>query len=177
MPTTDQPICLVWQTTWTACGRGFFSAPADANATMDKGAATCPACRKKARLPPPAPPPTLADFRALVTAGIAKMRDEQGEGGKRYEGQIKAEAYLPSIHNPEIDDPASASLTLHCYLLGPSRHYKWTAPTLEQALQVAIEDVETWVAAIDDDDVVEQFRGENVGQVASFTLTSPIDED
>lgn len=114
--------------------------------------------------------PTLADLRALLIRGLeADLAD--GGSPKRYDGRLRAEAFLPSWAEPVIDPPPSASVYLDCYAIGPSRHYRWTAPTIEEAIAMAYEDVETWVAAIDDETITEQFRGERLTRLVADTIT------
>jgi len=41
-------VCLLWQATWTACGRGVLYALPD-DVTRDREEVTCPACRVRMR--------------------------------------------------------------------------------------------------------------------------------
>lgn len=34
---------------------------------------------------------------------------------------------------------------LHCYVIGPSRHYEWRGRTMDEALDKAEADINTWI--------------------------------
>ena len=61
-------VCLRWQASWTACGRGFFGPPSPEWLTDDLEQVTCPDCLAKAK-PPTDDRPTLEDqVVALLSA-------------------------------------------------------------------------------------------------------------
>lgn len=41
------------------------------------------------------------------------------------------------------------TVELHCYVLGPSRHYRWSGPTLAAACELATEHVTEWVVELE----------------------------
>ena len=43
-------------------------------------------------------------------------------------------------------EPSFYLIKLHCYVLGPNRHYEWSGDTWEQALERCLADVEGWLA-------------------------------
>ena len=93
---------------------------------------------------------TLSRFNAL-----RKMVDEaiehawaQGEPGKSYEGAWEVTCEFPSTDEGGAEKDATYwMIVLHCYLIGPNRHYSWKGKTLEQALDECSRDVEMWCRA------------------------------
>lgn len=88
----------------------------------------------------------FAYLRAKVGSYINEcLEDDQGH--KSYEGTWELTVSYPSYF--ESDDftspPESFTVQLHCYLLGPARHYKWSGRTWEKALVNAKKDIETWI--------------------------------
>lgn len=80
----------------------------------------------------------LRDLIAHVNKEIARAL--KTDGGKSYEGtwELRTPAIVDARHDSEW------VLKLHCYLLGPARHYEWKAPTLGQVVRMAWEAVEAW---------------------------------
>ena len=60
--------------------------------------------------------------------------------GKSYEGIFEWTVCYPSYY----DDP-DAKAGLHCYVLGPGRHYEWKGRTLKNALDKAEKDINQWI--------------------------------
>lgn len=88
---------------------------------------------------------TFSRLRALTFEGIKRALEDGG--GKSYEGRFE-------IHFPDYFDGAAFSLIhdnvpwairLHCYVLGPSRHYEWTGKTFMECIEAAVRDVTAWV--------------------------------
>lgn len=66
---------------------------------------------------------------------------------KSYEGAIE-------LHLPGYFGNAMFRIILHCYVLGPTRHYEWTGVSLHEALASANKDVTEWedeVQAVESD--------------------------
>ena len=89
------------------------------------------------------------DFTALrkrLNTCINWLR-EQGEPGKSYEGAWDIQIGIPdATDDPDAKLPPDyCKITLHCYLLGPSRHYEWTGETVEEAFKQCRKDVEKWI--------------------------------
>lgn len=71
---------------------------------------------------------------------------ERGEPGKSYEGTFEVHFEYPSwCDNDDIKaPPCFCEIRLHCYLIGPSRHYTWTGKNMESALNKCRRDIEKW---------------------------------
>lgn len=67
---------------------------------------------------------------------------------KSYEGTFELLLSYPCYFDDEAggDEPDAVTITLHCYVIGPSRHYSWSGATLAKAVQRARKDIERWVA-------------------------------
>lgn len=82
---------------------------------------------------------------------VAKYIEEYLEedcGHKSYEGTWEL---LVSYPNYFEDETASAppdffQITLHCYVLGPGRHYDWSGKTWSEALARCQHDIEQWLS-------------------------------
>jgi len=78
----------------------------------------------------------------------------RGDSGKVYEGTF--EIIFPSYwHDRNVktfslirsDQNSNVwGLKLHCYLLGPARHYQWFDSNLSCAIDKAKKDIEAWIA-------------------------------
>lgn len=81
----------------------------------------------------------------------------RGEPGKSYEG-----AWELCIEYPSTDEggakmpPCFWEITMHSYLIGPDRHYKWRGKTFEEAVTKCWKDVDLWCA------IAEKEREHNV---------------
>ncbi len=67
-------------------------------------------------------------------------------GHKSYEGTWETFASYPSYFEDETGtaEPDFCTITLHCYILGPHRHYKWDGGTWAEALEKCERDVGQW---------------------------------
>ena len=91
------------------------------------------------------------DFTALrkrLNDCINWMR-AHGEPGKSYEGAWEIRIGLPdATDDPNAELPPDwCEIKLHCYLVGPSRHYSWTDKTVEKAFEQCRKEVEQWIDA------------------------------
>lgn len=96
---------------------------------------------------------TWARFRALraeVFAAIAKELAEDGHC-KSYEGAMTIE--FPNYFEDEATkshygwmEHGAWSIHLHCYLIGPNRHYTWAGKSFEEVLHKAETDIRAWIA-------------------------------
>jgi hypothetical protein len=68
---------------------------------------------------------------------------EQDGHCKSYEGEWEVTLCFPNYWNK--NDQPSVSLKLHCYVVGPSRHYEWDGKTFTEALDAAEVDVMSWI--------------------------------
>lgn len=71
---------------------------------------------------------------------------EEDCGHKSYEGTWEV---LVSYPNYFEDDSATAPpdfyrVTLHCYIIGPHRHYDWDGKTFGEALKKCQRDIDRW---------------------------------
>ena len=72
----------------------------------------------------------------------------KGDGCKSYEGTWELLIGYPDAFEDETGEaePNFYRIQLHCYVLGPNRHYEWSGDTWEQALERCLTDVEGWLA-------------------------------
>lgn len=104
------------------------------------------------------------DFRKLVFAGVAKALAQDGHC-KSYEGTVELHTCWPNYFEANgqenwgmtaafggSSDPHGMhyKLVLHCYVLGPGRHYKWEGGDIEDVFERAVADVSQWVAELDE---------------------------
>lgn len=97
--------------------------------------------------------PLLDAFRAMVRREIEAELKRDGYH-KRYEGAVSYSVSLPPVVDwSEMPDPLGRrtemetvhQVDLYCYVLGPSRTYKWQGPTAEAVFAEATEDFMGWV--------------------------------
>ncbi len=64
---------------------------------------------------------------------------------KHYEGAISIHVpnYFEQNYNNNSDD--KWSIDLHCYVVGPSRHYTWPGPTLSCCIDKMDKDIDSWI--------------------------------
>lgn len=90
-----------------------------------------------------------AKFNALRKQAAAFLSKEFADGdgvGKSYEGTWELLVSYPNYYE---DETATASpdfyqITLHCYLIGPGRHYDWSGKTWSEALRKCKYDIDRW---------------------------------
>lgn len=94
----------------------------------------------------------MADKDKLRFDALRKMVMEAIEevcefGGKSYEGTFEWTVCYPDYwQDPEAKaGPELYILTLHCYLLGPARHYDWRGKTKAEVLDKAEREIKTWL--------------------------------
>lgn len=90
----------------------------------------------------------LAAFRARVYEGVAARLKYDGHC-KRYEGTVSVA--FPNYFE-HLDGEEWVEVRLSCYVLGPSRHYSWLGDTLDEALDKAFADLESWIGEASDGD-------------------------
>ena len=68
-------------------------------------------------------------------------------GCKSYEGAIEINHYYPRYwDSPDsLPEPESVTIRLHCYVLGPARHYEFSGKTLNEAC----ESFDAWLSEIE----------------------------
>lgn len=71
---------------------------------------------------------------------------EEGFYCKSCEGTFELRVGYPDYFDGEhTDKPDFFKIVLHCYVLGPSRHYEWTGKSFKEALDSAEKEIETWI--------------------------------
>lgn len=86
-------------------------------------------------------------LRKKLNNCINYLRD-RGEPGKSYEGLWEITIGTPdATEDPNAELPPDwCKIVLHCYLVGPSRHYQWTGKSVEETFKRCKKDVEKWIA-------------------------------
>ena len=65
---------------------------------------------------------------------------------KSYEGTFELFVGYPDYFDGEhTDEPDFFKIVLHCYVLGPARHYEWTGNTFKEALDSAEGEIDSWI--------------------------------
>ena len=70
---------------------------------------------------------------------------------KSYEGTFEWTACYPNYFDDDTGEsgPTYYVLTLHCYVLGPARHYEWAGKTMDEALDKAEAEIYSWIGGDD----------------------------
>ena len=93
-------------------------------------------------------------LRRKVMAGIKKALAIDCSC-KSYEGLMELVIEFPDyfeMDRSEDDAPNWYVIRLHCYVLGPARHYEWRGRTLDEALDAAEKEISMWIAEVEDDE-------------------------
>lgn len=85
-------------------------------------------------------------LRNMVMNAIGKQLEEDG-CCKSYEGAFEWIACYPNyFENPDPKaEPNYYALELHCYVLGPGRHYRWSGKTKTEVLDKAEREISSWL--------------------------------
>ena len=86
------------------------------------------------------------ELRKLVMREIEQCLEYDGHC-KSYEGTFEWTTCYPNyFEDPEgTAAPNLYVLELHCYLLGPTRHYRWDGKTREEVLDKAEQEIKSWI--------------------------------
>ena len=90
-------------------------------------------------------------FLALRLCVMQAIRREleRDNSCKSYEGTFEILVSYPDYFDQEYDNkpdqPDFYLIRLHCYVLGPGRHYEWKGRTLKNALDKAEKDINQWI--------------------------------
>lgn len=91
-------------------------------------------------------------FKALRKKTMSAIHNDLNEDPfcKSYEGSFEIAACYPNYFEDETGDqgPDAYCIRLHCYVLGPNRHYEWFGQTLDEALDSAEEDLNQWIGEV-----------------------------
>lgn len=86
------------------------------------------------------------NLREKTFAGIKKALEANDGYGKPYEGAFEVALEYPNFYDdPNAEVEPIVRIKLHCYILGPARHYEWTGKTFDDALNKADADITTWL--------------------------------
>ena len=86
----------------------------------------------------------LAEVRAELFAAIKKALEED-DYCKSDEGCF--EITLPNYFESQYGEPEGPwAVTLHCYVIGPGRHYTWVGDTLAEAVDKACREIRAWLS-------------------------------
>lgn len=90
--------------------------------------------------------------RAVMAAIDDYMQDDWGH--KSYEGTFEVLVGYPNYFEDEKGEqgPNYYRITLHCYVLGPSRHYDWDGETFGEALKKAEKEIYSWIGEVAEDE-------------------------
>lgn len=66
---------------------------------------------------------------------------------KSYEGAFELLLSFPCYFDDgaDKDEPDFFEITLHCYVLGPYRHYHWRGNNFKEVVNEARKDIERWI--------------------------------
>ena len=81
---------------------------------------------------------------------VMKAIDRELRSGpccKSYEGAFEWTVCYPNYFDDDSGNMGATYfvLTLHCYVLGPSRHYDWHGKTMDEVLDKAEKDILKWI--------------------------------
>lgn len=84
-------------------------------------------------------------LRRMVLDAIDKI--DMSYGHKSYESTFELNLIYPSYFEERNgqDEPDFCEIVLHCYVLGPHRHYRWRGKTIEEAVNKCEHDVKSWI--------------------------------
>lgn len=68
-------------------------------------------------------------------------------GCKSYEGAFEITKCYPNYFEDEYGDGSAILwvIELHCYVIGPHRHYRWDGRSFDVALRKAERDIYSWI--------------------------------
>lgn len=80
---------------------------------------------------------------------LKKLDDvDMRDGCKSYDGTFELlfsyPCYFDERDNGKIDSFDYVNIKLHCYVIGPYRHYEWHGKTIEEAVNNARKEIESW---------------------------------
>lgn len=86
------------------------------------------------------------DLRRWFLEQLKKV--DMSNGCKSYEGAFELFVSYPDVFEywkDEIKDESDfVKITLHCYVVGPNRHYDWTGKNIHEAVVKCRKDLEQW---------------------------------
>lgn len=98
------------------------------------------------------------ELRKYLFYHLIKLQaDGKMEHHKTYEGEFDITYRYSNYFEPVSENKCinaeitNVTLALHCYVIGPSRHYMWSGKTLLECVQKARKDIEEWCEEACDD--------------------------
>lgn len=87
-------------------------------------------------------------LRKMVAEEIKRQLEIDGHH-KSYEGTWELTFSYPNYFEDETAsaEPDFYQITLHCYVIGPSRHYDWHGESWDECLSKCELDIEKWCSA------------------------------
>lgn len=90
------------------------------------------------------------EFLQLRRSVMKILEKEMDDCHKSYEGTFEILFSYPNYFDEQnvgeqIDTPDYVKIILHCYVLGPHRHYEWTGKTIYEAVNKAKKDIKDWI--------------------------------
>ena len=96
----------------------------------------------------------LKRFYALRKKVMQAIEEQLSIDGhcKSYEGAFEWTMCYPNYFEDEngVANATHFVLTLHCYVLGPARHYDWHGKTMAEALDKAEKEISSWLGGAED---------------------------
>jgi len=92
------------------------------------------------------------EFRRHVLDELKKYFTNEANDGhhKSYEGAMALsfnyDDYF-TVESPE--EIGEVVITLDCYVLGPSRHYRWSGKTIDEAVSKARVEFDSWLLEVE----------------------------
>lgn len=88
--------------------------------------------------------------------GQVEKAVKQRECHKSYEGTFELHIQYPDYFeysdNNILDKPDAFAIVLHCYVIGPQRHYEWSGKDLKKIVNKCRTDLEQWCKEDIEDD-------------------------
>ena len=88
-------------------------------------------------------------FKRLRKVVMKAIREQLADDPccKSYEGTFEWTVCYPNYFDDDTGDSGACffKLVLHCYVIGPGRHYEWTGKTMDEALDQAEKDIDSWI--------------------------------
>jgi len=86
----------------------------------------------------------LLEYRKKLFKAIEKALREEGHH-KSGEGQMTVSFDYQNYFESEIDTPPRVTLRVFCYVLGPHRLYDYSGSSLDECLDKAEVDLDSWI--------------------------------
>lgn len=89
-------------------------------------------------------------LREKTFAGIRKALEANDGYGKSYEGAFEITQEYPNFYDDsDASEKPIVRIKLHCYILGPARHYEWVGKSFRDAINKASKDIDEWTKEVE----------------------------